>query len=435
MPDTRPQPERLPEPRILPPAEALLAAESGGGTPCERAAPERIRKGTPAFRRIAFAMLAAGFATFALLYAVQPLMPIFAREFSLHAASSSLVLSISTGLLAGGLILTGPLSDAVGRRPVMMIALFGSALGTLGSAVMPTWHGVLFMRAIIGLSLSGLVAVAMTYLSEEIHPEVLGWSMGLYISGNALGGMLGRLIVGVIVDFVSWRVALGVLGGLGLIAALLFARLAPASRHFRPTPLHWAHLRAGFALHLRDGALPWLFAEGFLLMGGFVTLFNYISYRLLAPPYLLSQAIVGCISAVYLIGMYSSARVGALADKLGRRRVLWVVTATMLAGVLVTLARPLPVVLLGMLIFTFGFFGAHSVASSWIGRRARQARGQASSLYLLAYYLGGSIAGTLGGYWWHLAGWPGVALFIAALLLAALLVAVRLIRVPPLTAA
>ena len=259
--------------------------------------------------------------------------------------------------------------------------------------------------------------------------------MGLYIGGNAIGGMRGRLIVGVLVDFVSWRTALEILGALGLTAAFLFWRLAPPSRYFQPTPLRLATLREGFLLHLRDAGLPWLFLEGFLLMGGFVTLFNYISYRLLAEPYHLSQTIVGSVSAVYLTGIYSSARVGALADKLGRRRVMWAITTVMLVGVLITLASPLWAILVGMLIFTFGFFGAHSVASSWIGRRARRARGQASSLYLLAYYLGSSVAGTLGGFFWHAAGWTGVALFIAGLLLIAVLVALKLIRLPPLPAA
>ncbi len=435
MPDSLPKPPPVDgEDRILPPPEAVLAAESGGGTPCTAAVPDRIRRGTPEFRRIALSMLASGFATFALLYCVQPLMPILAQDFGLHAAQSSLVLSISTGLLAAGLLFTGPLSDAIGRKPIMVLALLGAAGGTLGSAVMPTWTGVLIMRAIIGISLSGLVAVAMTYISEEIHPEVLGWSMGLYIGGNAIGGMSGRLIVGVLVDFVSWRVALGVLGGLGLIAALLFWRFAPRSRHFHPTPLRLSNLRDGFLLHLRDDGLPWLFAEGFLLMGGFVTLFNYISYRLLAAPYNLSQAVVGTVSAVYLIGIYSSARVGLLADKLGRRRVFWAVTAFMLTGALITLARPLVVVLVGMLVFTFGFFGAHSVASSWIGRRARRARGQASSLYLLSYYLGGSTAGTFGGFFWHAYGWSGVVIFISGLLALAVAIALKLMRLPPLPA-
>jgi YNFM family putative membrane transporter len=417
---------------ILPPPAALVAAESGGGTPCAAGEAGFIEKGTPQFRRTVLAMFAAGFATFALLYCVQPLMPVLSQSFGLDAARTSLVLSVSTAVLACGLVVTGPLSDAVGRKPVMGLALFGAAVCTLGAAVMPTWHGVLAMRALVGLCFSGVVAVAMTYLSEEIHPRVLGFAMGLYIGGNAIGGMTGRLIVGVIVDFVSWRVAVGVMGVLALVAATIFWKNVPPSRHFKSTPLKLSGLVEGFRLHLRDAALPWLFLEGFLLMGGFVTLFNYISYRLLAAPYHLSQTVVGMLSAVYLSGIYSSAWVGSLADRLGRRRVLWAAIAVMLTGVLVTLAEPLGLILVGMLIFTAGFFGAHSVASSWIGRRARQARGQASSLYLLSYYLGSSIAGTSGGVFWHRAGWTGVGLFIAGLLTVALVVALYLFRIPPL---
>ena len=80
----------------------------------------------------------------------------------------------------------------------------------------------------------------------------------------------------------------------------------------------------------------------------------------------------------------------------------------------------------GMLLFSAGFFAAHSVASSWIGPRAKRAKGQASSLYLFSYYLGSSIAGTLGGVFWHSYGWNGVGGFIALMLVLALLVGARL---------
>ncbi|SDI39834.1 MFS transporter [Pseudomonas panipatensis] len=387
-----------------------------------------IEKGTPAFMRTSLALFAGGFATFALLYCVQPMMPVLSKHFALSAAQSSLVLSIATIMMALGLLVTGPISDAIGRKSIMVASLFCAALFTLASAVMPTWHGVLLMRALVGLSLSGLAAVGMTYLSEEVHPQHIGLSMGLYISGNAIGGMSGRLISGVLVDFISWHAAIAVLGGLALVAALVFWRILPESRNFRPTPLNLKQLADGFGSHLRDAGLPWLFLEGFLLMGAFVTLFNYIGYRLLADPYHLSQALVGVLSLVYLVGIYSSAWVGSLADRLGRRKVLWAVILLMLGGLLLTLLAPLPLIVAGMLLFTFGFFAAHSVASSWIGRRALKAKGQASSLYLFSYYLGSSVAGTTGGVFWHHFGWQGVGLFIAALLVGALLVSLHLAR-------
>ncbi|MDD0973657.1 MFS transporter [Pseudomonas fontis] len=389
-----------------------------------------IEKGTPAFMRTVLALFCGGFATFALLYCVQPMMPLLSREFSINAAQSSLVLSVSTGLLAIGLLVTGPISDRIGRKQVMVAALFCAALSTLASAMMPTWEGVLAMRALVGLSLSGLAAVAMTYLSEEIHPQHIGLAMGLYIGGNAIGGMSGRLITGVLIDFVSWHTAMLVIGGLALIAAGVFWKILPESRNFRPRAMNPRSLLDGFTQHFRDAGLPWLFLEAFLLMGAFVTLFNYIGYRLLAEPYHMNQALVGLLSVVYLSGIYSSAQIGALADKLGRRRVFWGTIVLMFSGLLLTLLTPLPVVIIGMLIFTFGFFGAHSVASSWIGRRATTAKGQASSLYLFSYYAGSSVAGTAGGVFWHYAGWNGIGVFIGSLLVVALMVALRLSKLP-----
>jgi YNFM family putative membrane transporter len=391
-----------------------------------------IEKDTPAFMRTVLALFSGGFATFALLYCVQPMMPVLSREFSINAAQSSLILSVSTAMMALGLLITGPISDRLGRKSVMVFSLFSAALFTIASAFMPTWEGVLITRALIGLSLSGLAAVGMTYLSEEIHPQHIGLAMGLYIGGNAIGGMSGRLITGVLSDYVSWHMALAVMGLIALVAAGVFWKILPESRNFRARSLHPRSLLDGFVVQFRDAGLPLLFLIGFLLMGSFVTMFNYIGYRLLADPYNLSQAVVGLFSIVYLSGIYSSAKAGALADRLGRRKVLWALIVMMLIGVALSVFTPLAVVIVGVLIFTFGFFGAHSVASSWIGRRAVKAKGQASSLYLFSYYVGSSVAGTGGGVFWHYAGWHGISVFIGALLVVALVVALRLAKLPPL---
>nr|WP_244987361.1 MFS transporter [Winslowiella toletana] len=385
-----------------------------------------ISRGTPQFMRVTLALFSAGLATFVLLYCVQPILPVLSQQFGVSPAESSISLSIATGMMALGLLFTGPLSDAIGRKSVMVTALLLAAICTLISATMTSWHGILLMRALIGLSLSGVAAVGMTYLSEEIHPSVVAFSMGLYISGNSIGGMSGRLLTGVITDFSSWRVAVTTVGCFSLAAALMFWKILPASRHFRPASLRPRNLLINFRLHWRDAGLPLLFAEGFLLMGAFVTLFNYIGYRLLSAPWFLSQAVVGLLSVVYLTGSWSSPRAGAMTARFGRGKVLLFSTAVMLSGLLLTAFNMLWLIFIGMMLFSAGFFAAHSVASGWIGKRARRARGQASSLYLFCYYAGSSVAGTLGGVFWHNYGWPGITAFIATLLILALLVGFRL---------
>lgn len=414
---------------IARPADPAPPGFAGGALPARG-----IQAGTPAFRRTILAQFAGGFATFALLYCVQPLMPLFATEFGVGAAGSSLSLSLSTGLMAVCLLVAGSLSEAWGRKGLMTVSLAVSAVLGIAAALVPGWTALLLVRALEGIALSGLPAVAMAYLSEEMAPEAIGLAMGLSIGGNAVGGLAGRLVTGVLADFGDWRLALGAIGGMGLICAGVFWRGLPPSRNFRPRPLVLRHLVLSLLAQFRDPGLRWLFAEGFLLMGAFVTVYNYLGFRLMAPPFNLSQTVVGLVFALYLIGIFASAWVGDLAGRLGRRRVLWATFALMLAGIALTWPDNLPTVIAGVAVLTFGFFGAHSIASSWVGRRARQAKAQASSLYLFFYYLGSSVVGSLGGFAWSAGHWGGVSALVGALLVVALAISLRLAALAPLGA-
>jgi YNFM family putative membrane transporter len=284
----------------------------------------------------------------------------------------------------------------------------------------------------MGLALSGIPAVAMAYIAEEISPKASGFAMGLYIGGTAIGGMAGRLLIGVIADFASWRIAIAVIGVLVFLSAMLLQRLLPDSTHFTRRPFAPRNLLPAMAGSFRDPGLRWLYAQAFLLMGSFITTFNYIGFRLSVAPYFLTHAVIALIFLSYMVGTGSSAWAGALADRIGRRKVLWWLVLTMLAGVVIMSLTPLFAVIAGIVILVFGFFGAHSIASGWVGRRAQGTKAQASSLYFFFYYMGSSVAGTAGGWLWNVYAWPGVSLLVGVMLALALLVAIRLVFLPPL---
>jgi YNFM family putative membrane transporter len=381
-----------------------------------------IHQGTPEFRRTNLALFSAGFATFALLYCVQPLMPVFARDFNVSAAQSSLSLSLTTGLLAPAMIVAGALSEARGRKSMMVGSLLASALLTIFSALAPHWGLFLALRALAGITFAGLPAISMAYLSEEVHPGSIGLAMGLAIGGNGLGGMIGRLITALITDLLSWRYAMGAIGVLGVVASVIFWRTLPPSRNFVARPLRTGALMRSFWEQLHDVRLIGLYAVGFLLMGAFVTTYNYVTYHLLDAPYRLSQTAVGFIFLVYVVGIFASAWIGARADRVGRRRMLLLMTGLMLLGVALTIAGPLLLVIVGIATITFGFFGGHSVASSWVGIEARHAKAQAAALYLFFYYVGSSVAGAVGGIFWGRWRWTGVTGFVVAMLVLALMI-------------
>jgi len=378
-----------------------------------------VARGTKAFWKVNLAVFSAGFSVFLLMYAVQPLLPIFTREFHINAATSSLALSLTTGCLAVSMLVVGAVAEGWSRKPLMSVSLLSAALLTLLSSIVHDWSMFLLTRAIEGIAIAGLPALAMAYLGEEIHPDDVGVSMGLYVGSGALGGMTGRLLTGVMTDFLSWRPTLAAIGALGIVAAAVFSVSLPASAQFHPRSLSIASLVGSYKAHLHDRVIRALVIEAGLVLGTLVTVYNYSSFRLLAPPYLLSQTAVGSVFGLYVFGFFSSSLMGVLAHRFSRPFLLRVGLATMMLGVGATLLRPLAMVILGIGLVTIGFFASHSVASSWVGLRAREGKAQASALYLFFYYMGASIAGSVGGFFWGAYAWPGVAVFLVVLLIVA----------------
>jgi YNFM family putative membrane transporter len=359
---------------------------------------------------------------------VQPLLPLFSRHFGVSPTVSSLSLSLTTGILALTLLLAGMLSGALDRKRVMIASLLSTAALSVVAALAPGWTSLLAARGLEGVALGGVPALALAYLSEEVHPDHLGAAAGLYIAGTAFGGMDGRVLAGVAADLFGWRVALAFIGVLGFIAAALFIVLLPRSRHFVPQRgLRLVEHVSPLASHLRHGALPWVFACGFLFMGGFVSVYNYISYRLAAPPFALSQIVIGTIFIVYLLGIAASAAFGRVADRIGRPPVLALAIILMGLGLLLMMPASLVAIVAGLGLLTIGFFAGHSVASGWVGLLAEHGKGHAAGLYLLAYYLGSSVLGSLGGLFWSTGGWTGVAAMVGVALAAGAIAVARLI--------
>ncbi|WP_078593064.1 MFS transporter [Evansella clarkii] len=391
-----------------------------------------ITKDQPAFKKANLALFSGSFITFMILYSVQTLFPLFSEEFDVTPAASSLSLSVTTGFLAITMLFASLMSDSFGRKRIMSISLTFSALLCILAAFSPNFSTLLAIRVLQGIVLAGFPAIAMTYVSEEFHPKHLGIAMGIYVSGTTVGGLAGRMATGIITSYFSWQTALLAIGAVSLLLSLWFWRSLPAPKNSAPNKKDNSSVRTplikSFAHNLRNPRLLCLYGISFLLMGGFVTIYNYLGYRLMAPPYFLSQAVIGSLFIVYLVGTFSSTFMGKMSDSFGKPKTLPLSILLMLSGVLLTLNDSLLLIITGIAVLTFGFFGSHSIASNWVGELASDYRAQAASLYLLAYYLGSSIVGTSGGIVWKHLNWGGIVT-MTGLLTTASLVLVTIIVV------
>ncbi|MEU9982827.1 MFS transporter [Streptomyces sp. NPDC050856] len=388
----------------MPPA-STKASTAPGVDADTRLAPRR-----PGYRRMSFALFAAGVATFALLYSTQALLPAVSAGFGVSASAASWTVSAATGALALCVLPLSALSERFGRRGMMTASLAVAVAVGLLVPFAPSLEWLVALRAVQGAALAGLPASAMAYLAEEVRPRALVGAIGLFVAGNSIGGMSGRIVTGWVAQLWGWRAALGAVGVMALVCAVVFRLMLPRARHFTAGSLNPRALGRTVRTHLSDPLLLRLYAIGALFMTVFGAVYTVIGYRLAEAPFSLPQGVIGSVFLVYLVGTVSSAAAGRLVGRLGRRGALYLAVTTTAAGLLLSLADALAAVLLGLVLITAGFFAGHAVASSSVSRTAKAGRAQASALYQSAYYLGSSVGGTLGAVAFHAGGWTGTVL-------------------------
>jgi MFS transporter, YNFM family, putative membrane transport protein len=406
-----------------------------------RHGPDRTHEGhlpgTTEYRRVLTALFAAGIATFVLLYDTQALLPDLVGAFHVSPAESTLSVSATTVGLALALLVFGPLSEALGRTILIRFSMAASAVLALACAAAPTWESLIVLRLLTGVALAGLPAVATAYLREEMHPSAQARAAGLYIGGTAIGGMAARLVTAPIAEAAGWRWALLAAAGVSGACAVVVTITLPPSRRFVATRLRGRTVLAMQRRALADPALLALYALGACAVGALVAVFNAVGFRLTAAPFHLGVGLVSLIFLTYSLGTVSSTLSGRLADKLGRRAIAPFGCAVAFGGVLLTLTRSLPVVIVGIGALTIGFFAVHGLASGWVTARSHASGAspsQAAAFYLFSYYVGSSVFGSLGGRAWSADGWPGVVTVAGSLLGIAGVLALTLRRIPALVA-
>lgn len=384
--------------------------------------------GTPGYRRMLAALACAGVATFAQLYSLQGLLPLVSRELGVSAAQASLTVSVATVGLALAVLPWSFASDRWGRVRTMGLAVILATVFGLLVPAAPSFEFLLVLRFLEGAALGGIPALAIAYLTEEVSPRHAGAAAGAYVAGTTLGGLFGRLLAGPVADLAGWRMGTLAVSLSAAVAAVFFLLLAPRPRGFvAVSGVGFGAVLGRLVPQLRNAPLLALYAQAFLLMGCFVSVYNYLGFRLEAPPYLFPASAVALLFLAYLAGTVSSRMVAGLAARWGRRTVLLSSTAVMAAGLTLTLAAPVVLILAGLVLFTAGFFGAHSTASGWTGALASTGRAQASSLYNLSYYVGSSLIGWGSGFLFQQFGWGAMAGALAVLAAVAAAVAAALL--------
>jgi YNFM family putative membrane transporter len=363
------------------------------------------------------ATMLAGVCTFLNVYCTQPLLPLLREIF--HASELQVSLTVSVTILATALTapVVGLIAERRGRKKLIVPSLFLLTIPTALAATSTSLNALIFWRFAQGLFVPGVIAVMLAYVNEEWAGRGVGRAMSSYVSGTVLGGFLGRFLAGVIATHWHWRATFLVLAALNLVGAFVVRAWLPLAKNF----VRAEHLQQAIdhaTGHLRNGRLLANFCMGATVLFALVGCFTYANFYLAAAPYHLNSAQLGSIFFVYLLGVVITPQSGWFLDRFGFRRTTLLYCSMMIAGLLCTLVRSLPMIVIGLALFSSGVFVAQAAATVQTGAIAGRARSSAAGLYVTFYYLGGSAGATLTGWFWHWAAWPGcVALLVGISLL------------------
>lgn len=386
-----------------------------------------MRRGTAEYTRATIAMLALGLTIFNSLYTTQVLLPVLVEDLQVSPTVAALTVSAATGALAIFVVPASILSERFGRGRILIISAVVSSAIALILPLAQDVYQLIALRGLQGIVLAGAPAVAMTWISEEVDSRDMPRAMGIYIAGNTIGGLTGRLIPAGMLEIASWRWALLASGVVALALAIATAVLLPAQKNFKPkkiTPRSELNAMIG---HLTNPRLLALYLTAFLGMGTFVSLYNYLGFRMV-EFFGLAPSLAGLVFLLYLSGTWASARAGNLIERFGRGKVLSGGAAVMVVGLILVASSQLWLVLLGVLSLTAGFFAMHSTASGWVGQIATENRAEASSMYLFSYYAGSSIVGAATGAVFEALQWPQFVIFLACMIIPLVIIGLVLLR-------
>ncbi|HHY0493757.1 MFS transporter [Vibrio parahaemolyticus] len=366
--------------------------------------------GTPEYKRITLSLALGSFLVFSNLYLLQPMLPTFATLFSISETQVNWLFAASTLALSFSLVPMAVLSESIGRKTVMMVGLFSipaiSALMLLGDSFI----FLVACRALIGIALAAFAAVAVAYMAEELDKHAFSMAIGTYIAANSLGGIAGRISGGLLADNFSVDVAIEVMMVVTLIGVICVHYLLPKQRNFTPSSSSLRHQNRAIIGHFRNQRVWFAMLIGGLNFALFVNLYSVMGFRLVSAPHNVPVGLASLIFICYLGGTFSSRCAGHWSKRYSSILGMFLGAVVSMAGMWIAAFESLAAMLIGLLLISFGAFFTHTLAYGWVGQNATQAKATATALYLVHYYVGGSLGGFLLLYCWQHGGWSTVLL-------------------------
>lgn len=331
-----------------------------------------------------------GLAAVSQLYLPLPLLGQIGRQFGLDAAGAGAALGAFSLAYAAGFLLFGPLSDRIGRKPVLVGGLLALTVFTLLLSQATTPAQLYAGRALQGLATAAFPPAALAWMAEALPGRLKLWGLAWLSTAFLLAGLVGQIyggLAGAAYGF-GWAVALPC--PVYLATALLLMALPAEQRQAPRGGLLAAY--TGLFRVLRQPALRSVYGPALLLLMSFVAFYLGLDRHLGAALKAANLSPLA-VRAIALPGFLMPLAVAVLLPRFGAQRMVSAGLLTAGAGLLLaSQANSLPLMLAASVVFVAGVgISVPSLIARTSGLADASWRGQAVSLYTFVLFAGASL--------------------------------------------
>ncbi len=339
------------------------------------------------------------------IYYNQPLLKDMARDLQVDERRIGLISVLTQSGYALGLFFLTPLGDKVPRKRLMLYLLVLLIASCLGMAAAKGLMAIYAMCLCVGAG--SVIAQVILPMAAGMDPENKGKNVGIIFTGILTGILAARVVSGYVATWLNWRWVYGVSAGLVLLAGIGLQVMLP---NIKPA-FEGSYIRLlGSVLQQvrRFSLLRETAALGALVFGTFCSFWTTLTFHLGGAPFNYGADKIGLFGVLAIGGALLAPVFGKLADKRHPARSLVLTTCLMITSVLVMMAMPggLVATIVTVLLLDIGVQATQVTNVATIYTLDPEAHSRINTVYMTAYFLGGSIGTFAGVQCFHMGGWP-----------------------------
>lgn len=341
-------------------------------------------------------------------YYNQPLLGMIAKEFGESEAAVSRVAMFTQIGYAAGLLLIIPLGDMFKRKKIVLTDFIFIILSLLIFAFSKSLSVMIAASFFIGLT-SVVPQIFVPIAAQLSAPEEKGRNVGIVMSGLLIGILASRVFSGLLGEYLGWREVFYIAAGMMVVLGVLIAWLLPDMQPtFKGT---YSQLMGSIFRYTKEiPTLRLASLRGALGFGSFSIFWTTLTFRLEQAPFFQGSDVAGSLGLVGIVGALAASVTGSVSGKVNKNKIILIASLLMLLswGIFGFSGNTYIGLIAGIILLDMGLQGMHVTNQTIVFSTHPEASNRLNTVYMVSYFIGGSVGTFLGGIAWQYYGWNGV---------------------------